>query len=300
MLDAFWRSLAYCLHPRVIVLSLLPLALMTVLSFVLGYLFWQPAVAAIETWLVSLGAFQAAAGWLSDLGLSGMVALVPAALVLMAATPLILVVSLLLVAAFMTSAMAELVGQRRFPDLERKRGGTLVAAVWWSLASTVVALVLMVLSMPLWLIPPLVLVLPPLIWGWLTYRVFAFDSLAVHASKEERQRILREHRANLLIMGILTGYLGAAPSLLWASGALFVALAPLLVPLAVWIYTLVFALASLWFSHYVLTVLEGMRRLDRAVPPTEQETVSSTGPVLPPPATEVARAPEPPPDAASH
>ena len=28
MLDAFWRALAYCLHPRVVLLSLLPLLLM--------------------------------------------------------------------------------------------------------------------------------------------------------------------------------------------------------------------------------------------------------------------------------
>jgi hypothetical protein len=31
-------------------------------------------------------------------------------------------------------------------------------------------------------------------------------------------------------MGVLTGYMGAAPALVWASGVLFVALAPVLVP----------------------------------------------------------------------
>jgi hypothetical protein len=81
--------------------------------------------------------------------------------------------------------------------------------------------------MPLWLVPPLVLILPPLIWGWLTYRVFAFDALATHASGDERKAILREHRGSLLVMGVLSGYLGAAPSLLWASGAMFIALAAL-------------------------------------------------------------------------
>jgi hypothetical protein len=113
--------------------------------------------------------------------------------------------------------------------------------------------------MPLWLVPPLVLILPPLIWGWLTYRVFAYDALAQHASSAERKTILREHRGSLLIMGILSGYLGAAPSLLWASGAMFVALAPLLVPVAIWIYTLVFAFASLWFAHFTLAALQRMR-----------------------------------------
>lgn len=259
MLDAFWRALAYCLHPRVIGLSLVPLVLMTVLSLGLGYFFWQPAVDGVSQWLSTLGLYQSAGEWLSGWGLSGLVAMVPAALVLMLATPAVLVLSLLIVAAFMTSAMADLVGQRRFPTMERKRGASVLSALWWSLLSTLVALAVLVLSMPLWLIPPLVLILPPVIWGWLTYRVFAFDSLAQHASREERQTVLREHRGSLLFMGILTGFLGAAPSLLWASAALFLALAPLLVPLAVWIYTLVFALASLWFSHYTLAALEALR-----------------------------------------
>lgn len=259
MLDAFWRAVAYCMHPRVIGLSLLPLVIMTALSFGLGYFFWQTSVQAVNTWLSGLGFYQTVSGWLADLGLSGVMALLPASLVLMLATPVILVISLLLVAAFMTTAMAELVAQRRFPALERKRGGSMLASIWWSLVSTVAALLALLVSMPLWLIPPLILILPPLIWGWLTYRVFAFDSLALHASREERKTILQEHRARLLVMGVLTGYLGAAPSLLWASGALFVALAPVFVPLAIWIYTLVFALASLWFSHYTLSALESLR-----------------------------------------
>jgi hypothetical protein len=66
-------------------------------------------------------------------------------------------------------------------------------------------------------------------------------------------------------MGVLSGYLGAAPSLLWASGALFIAMAPLLVPVAIWIYTLVFAFASLWFAHYALACLQQLRATRRPV-----------------------------------
>lgn len=290
ILDAFWRALAYCLHPRVIGLSLLPLGLMLAASFGLVYFFWQPAVAGVQAWLESFSLYQAMAAWLNEAGWSLAAAMLAPLLVLTLATPLIVVVCLLLVAAFMTSAMAGLVGQRRFPMLERKRGASMVLAVWWSLWSTVVALAALLVSMPLWLVPPLILILPPLIWGWLTYRVFAFDSLAVHASKEERQHILREHRGSLLLMGVLTGYLGAAPSLLWASGALFLAFAPLLVPLAIWIYTLVFALASLWFAHFSLAALERLRAdsgmpgaSDRApAPAAEVETVAfREAPALP-------------------
>ncbi|MFX6230697.1 EI24 domain-containing protein, partial [Acinetobacter baumannii] len=82
------------------------------------------------------------------------------------------------------------------------RGGSLLQSLGASLAATALALVLIVLSMPLWLIPPLVMVLPPLIWGWLTYQVFGFDVLAEHASAEERRALLKEHRLPMLVMGV--------------------------------------------------------------------------------------------------
>ncbi len=259
LLDAFWRAVAYCLHPRVIVFSLLPLVLMVVLSFALGYFFWDSAVAYVMDSLQSLSLVQAFFGWLERIGMEGLRTVLAPLVVLIVATPVIVMCCLLLVAVFMTPAMVTLVGRRRFPEMEKKQGGSLLVSILWSLGSTLVALVVLVLSMPLWLIPPLVLILPPLIWGWLTYRVFAFDALAEHASADERRHILKEHRGTLLAMGIVSGYIGAAPSLLWASGALFIAMAPLLVPVAIWIYTLVFAFASLWFAHYALAVLHKMR-----------------------------------------
>jgi hypothetical protein len=298
LFDSFWRAVAYCMHPRVIALSFLPLILMVALSFGLGYFFWEGAVASVAAWLEAYELVQAFLSWLERLGMGSLRTVFAPLLVLVLATPVIVLLCLLLVAMFMTPAMVELVGQRRYPALERKRGGSLLVSVLWSLGSTLLAVVVLVVSMPLWLVPPLVLILPPLIWGWLTYRVFAFDALAVHASSEERKQILRENRSTLLLMGVLSGYLGAAPSLLWASGAMFIALAPLLVPVAIWIYTLVFAFASLWFAHFSLTALQRLRAasgvevLDaepredpppQAAPFQDAQPLTDSTPHLPPP-----------------
>jgi hypothetical protein len=180
-------------------------------------------------------------------------------IVIFAITPVIVVLSLLVVAVMMTPALTLLVAERRFPQLERKRGGSIAGSVFWSLGSTLLALIAMVVSIPLWLIPPLILVLPPLIWGWLTYRVMAFDAMAEHASSEERAEIFRRHRGWLMGIGVFCGYLGAAPTLIWASGALLAAMFVILVPLAIWLYTLVFAFSSLWFAHYCLAALQVLR-----------------------------------------
>ena len=259
ILDSFWRAAAYCVHPRVIGLSFLPLVLMVVVSFGLGYFFWENTVASVAAWLESYQLMQAFLGWLERIGMESLRTVFAPLFVLILATPVIVVVCLLLVAVFMTPSMVNMVGRRRFAGLELKQGGSLLVSILWSLGSTMLAVLALVISMPLWLIPPLVLVLPPVIWGWLTYRVFAFDALASHASVEERKILLRQNRSSLLLMGILSGYMGAAPSLLWAWGAFAIVLAPVLVPVAIWIYTLVFAFASLWFAHFCLAALARLR-----------------------------------------
>ena len=255
----------YCLHPRVIALSILPLAIMAALSLGLGYLFWDSAVAAVRSNLESFELVSTMVRWLEGLGLNNLRLVLAPVLLLFLAIPVIVVASLLFVAVFMTPSMVALVAERRFVGLERKNGGSLVASLFWSLGSTLLAAIALLLSIPLWLVPPLILVLPPLIWGWLTYRVMSYDALSSHASSEERQQIFKEHRGSLLAIGIISGYLGAAPSVIWASGAMFVALAPVLVPVAIWIYTLVFAFSSLWFAHYTLEALVQLRIKNNAV-----------------------------------
>ena len=292
LIDSFWRAAAYCLHPRVIALSLMPLVLMAVVAFGLGYFLWDPTLAWVRTGVESQGWLTSVLGWLDSVGVGGLKALLAPLLIVFLAMPLVVIVSLLVVAAMMAPAMLTLVAERRFPALERRHGGSTTAGVFASLGATLVALVALVLSIPLWFVPPLVLILPPLIWGWLTYKVMTYDVLAEHATKEERREIIQRHRSALLGMGVLTGYLGAAPSLLWASGVLFLALAPVLVPVAIWIYTLVFAFSALWFSHYALQALQALR-IERGatpgpsaavVPPTDIDPAATAGLLPLPPA----------------
>ena len=86
-----------------------------------------------------------------------------------------------------------------------------------------------------------------------------YDVLAEHASKQEQVELMRRYRFPLLGMGVLTGAMGAAPSLVWASGAVFAAAFVILIPVAVWIYTLVFVFSALWYVHFLLAALSDLR-----------------------------------------
>jgi hypothetical protein len=266
LIDSFWRAVAYCLHPRVIGLSLLPLLVCGVGVFAFMFFFWESAIAGVRATLENWLLVESLLRWLDSLGLQSFRSVLANIVVLAGVVPVVILLSLLLVALCMTPAIVRLAAERRFPLLERKRGGTLLQSVLASLGATLLALVLIVLSMPLWLIPPLVLVLPPLIWGWLTYRVFGFDVLAEHASADERRALLREHRLPMLAMGVMCGYLGAVPSLIWAiSGVTAIIFAPFVVLLAIWLYTLVFAFSTAWFTHYALAALQARRAAEPVV-----------------------------------
>ncbi len=266
LLDAFWRAAAYCLHPRVILLSLVPLVLAGGLAFALGCFFWEPAVAGVRATLESWALVDALLKWLERLGGGGLRALL---------APLVdrgagaagdrgalaadggAVHDAGAGARWSRAALWRSRGQARRGGCGSRCSGR-SAARWsrcWRWCS----------SLPLWFVPPLVLVVPPLIWGWLTCRVMAFDVLAEHASADERRAVLREQRWPLLAIGVICGYLGAAPTLLWALGAAALVFAPVLVLVSVWLYTLVFAFAALWFAHFALAALQRLRAQQAAV-----------------------------------
>lgn len=260
LVDAFWRAALYCLRPRVILLSLLPLVLVIGVTVGAGYLFWDQAMDQVRLVLESSAFVNHGWAWLDSMGLGRIKTVLAPLIVIFTVTPVIVILCLVVVALLMTPVLVRLVAQRRFASLEERNGASFLQSVAWSLGSVLMALLALLVSIPLWFVPPLVLVLPPLIWGWLTYRVMAFDALATHASRDEIHTIMKAYRPQLLGMGVLSGYLGAAPSLVWASVALFPPWFVFLAPMAIWIYTLVFAFSSLWFAHYCLALLQILRR----------------------------------------
>ena len=124
LLSSFWRAVAYCLHPRVIALSFLPLLLMVGLALGLGYLYWEPALDWVRSLLEASAFINSVWGWLDGLGLGRIKVVLAPLLVIFAVTPLIVVLSLLAVATLMTPSLTRLVAERRFTDLERKGGGS--------------------------------------------------------------------------------------------------------------------------------------------------------------------------------
>lgn len=268
LVDAGWRALAYALHPAVLLGSLLPLAVTGGAVFALGWFWWEDAITAVRLSLEQWELVAPMLAWLQAVGAGALRTAIAPLIVVALVVPAVVVVSLLLVAWLMTPALVRRVVSRRFPGLQA-RGGA--AASWEGLARSIgcglIALFALVATLPLWLVPPLAMILPTMIWGWLAAQVLGFDVLARHASVDERRQILRGGRWPLLAIGTMAGLLGALPSLVWVfAGVAALVLAPVLMVAAVWLYTLIFAFAALWFAHFALARLHALRAV----------TVSST------------------------
>ena len=267
LLRALAKACASVFHPRMLWLTFMPFVVAAVGWGAFFWFLWQPLVGAARGALAAsrLGvALDHAFDWV---GLSFLHAALAPFLVIMLSIPLIVTTVLLLIATISMPLVVRHLSLRRFADLEQRRGGSWYGSLVHSLVTAIVCIVLFLATLPLWLFPPLFAVIPPLIWGWLTYRVMTYDALALHASRAERRALIRRHRAPLLAIGVATGLMGTLPTLVWAGSVWLVVLFPVITAATIWIYAFILVFSALWFGHYCLDALQRLRA-EEALPST--------------------------------
>ncbi|QWD27461.1 EI24 domain-containing protein [Polynucleobacter paneuropaeus] len=258
---AFGLALVGAMHPRMLWLSLRPFFIISVFWGCLIWLTWTPSLAMLSSFLTN----SIFTNWIQDgliwAGFDNARAWIAPFFFVMMIIPLI-AISLLVLIAFTTvpAIVNSLCKQSLYSDLQSKRGGSLIGSLFYTFWSAFICLVLVMLTLPVWWIPPLFAILPPLFWGWLTMRLMSYDVLAGHASSEERDILIQQNRWSLLVMGIACGMLGAVPTFFWATSALALVLFPIVSFVALWIYSLIFVFAGLWFSHFLLEALQNLRK----------------------------------------
>ncbi len=260
ILRSFGLALVGTMHPKMLWLSLRPFLIVSILWGCFIWLTWTPALEMLSIFLTTSmftswiqegliwAGFENARAWIAPL------------FFVMLLIPLISI-SLLVFIAFTTvpTIVKVVARQAAYKGIEKNQGGGVFGSLVYTIWSALICLALVMLTLPVWWMPPLVAVLPPLLWGWLTMRLMSYDVLAQHASAEERETLLHQHRWPLLIMGVVSGMLGAVPTFFWATSALALVLFPIVSFVALWIYSLIFVFAALWFTHYLLEALKELR-----------------------------------------
>ncbi|VVE27675.1 EI24 domain-containing protein [Pandoraea soli] len=264
ILRALGRALVSLLHPRMLWLTAMPFVVSGLIWGAVIWFGWVPFTDFLRVWLEQWQFTQWIYRFFGYFGIDSVrMALAPFILVALL-IPLIVVTALLLIAGWSMPAVLRHLSRRHYIHLEARQGGSFWGSLGQSLGATVVFLVAALLTLPLWLVPPFFAIVPPLLWGWLTYRVMTYDALAYHASAEERRRIVRERRLPLLVIGVATGLLGSLPTLLWVSSVIMIVMFPVIALLAIWLYVVIFIFSALWFAHYCLRALSRLRTAEAA------------------------------------
>jgi hypothetical protein len=237
-LAAGLRSL---LTRRMLVLALWPLLAALVAWLLLAWLLWDPWLGLFEALIAASPARSVltdpAWGWVPEsLGLVFLVVFL---------VPAIWLTALTIAALFQMPAMIAFVAARDYPELARRRGGTVAGSVWNAMVAIVVVAVLWFVTLPLWLLGPLALAIPLLLAAYFNQRLFRYDALAEHAGADEYKAVLRRAKPRVYLLGALAGLVQFVPVL------------NLLGPIYI----------GLVFIHFFLRELRALRAL-RAAPAT--------------------------------
>jgi CysZ protein len=125
--------------------------------------------------------------------------------------PLVYLTALFILGVFGMQKMVDHVAQRSFPQLERRHGGSTVGSVGNGLVALGGMLGLFIVSLPLWVLPPLWPLIPLVIFAWVNQRLLRYDALADHADRAEMARLFRERRGALYLMGFLLALFAFVP-----------------------------------------------------------------------------------------
>ena len=208
ILKALLRALASLVHPRMLWLMVWPLLVALVIWITLALLYWSQVATWAQAELQRYGVYDwTASTWPFTL----LAAVLGWVLGLLVFVPLVLVTAVLIIGIFSMPAMVRHVADRDYPGLERRRGGTFAGSLANAAAALLVFLALALVTLPLWLAPPLWPFLPLLLLGYLNQRVFRYDALAEHASAAEIAEVVRRWRGDLFLLGIVLALAGHIP-----------------------------------------------------------------------------------------
>jgi uncharacterized protein involved in cysteine biosynthesis len=221
-------------HPRMLAIMMIPpLAALVVWGLLVWLLSddWARWVAdwiATSPWLT----------WVGNLGLSSAFIWASGIMAFALLLPVMLITAVLVAEIVAMPVIVPWVAERRFPGLERRKGGTLVGSALNATTTIAVFAALWIVTLPLWFTGIGALVLAPALSAYLNQRLFRYDALADHASVEEYREILARARGRLFVLGLMLAVLYYVP---------FVNLAAPMV-------------SALAFTHFCLGELAELRR----------------------------------------
>ncbi len=206
---ALFAALKTFFHPRMLALVLWPMLLAMGLWVGVAFIFWGNWMAGLTALVQQTGLEQ----WIAQGFLAVATHYLIATVLVLLLLPAIYVTALLITAIFSMPAMVNHVAEKNYPELARMQGGTVAGSVGNALLAVSVYCLGWIVSLPLWLFSPFALVLPIVLMAYLNQRLFRYDALAEHASREEIDQVVERASGKLYLLGALAGLVQFVPLL---------------------------------------------------------------------------------------
>jgi CysZ protein len=208
VLGAVLYGIGNLFHPRMLWLMIWPMLVALAVWGTLALLLWT----RLALWLAEILKpwLEPALGFVRlDFGDAALIA--ANVILFLLFVPLVYLTALFILGVFGMQKMVDHVAARSYPQLERRRGGGTAGSVGNGLVVLAGMLGLFIVSLPLWLLPPLWPMIPLVILSWGNQRLLRYDALAEHADPAEMARIFRERRGALYLLGFLLALLAYVP-----------------------------------------------------------------------------------------
>ena len=197
-------------HPRMLWLMIWPMLVSLAVWVTVAFFLWS----RLAVWIAEVLKQWAApiAGWAPfDLGTAA--TFIANFMLLVLFFPLVYLTALFILGVFGMDKMVDHVAAQMSPSPERRRGGGTAGSIWNGIVSLTGIVLLFLVSLPLWLVPPLGPIAVLAILSWVNQRLLRYDAVSQHADKGEMHRLFREHRGGLYSLGLLLALAGYIPFL---------------------------------------------------------------------------------------
>ncbi|MFB9244818.1 EI24 domain-containing protein [Massilia antarctica] len=285
---AYRRALISQANPKMLLLTVIPFVLSVVLWAALLAFGFQPLLDYVQTLFQNHDWFKTSSGMLGSFGMGALKTMIVPLIAMLLLLPLMILTSIVFMGVAAMPPITRHVAARHFSTLEEKHGGSFMASIAINVSSAVLFLAVWILTLPLYVFPPLAVLVQVVLWGWLTARVMVYDALEDYASADEMKELRRRHRPQLAFIGAVSGFIGALPGIVWIGGALMsVLLFPFLAAISIWLYVLIFVFTALWFQYYCMQALADLRAEQEAPAPADAAAggvAPASAPGAPPPA----------------
>lgn len=233
ILNAFSLAFHNLFNFKILWILIWPLLVASLIWLIIGIFLWAPSA----EWLIEIMSLSFLKDWIDESHLLKIVNGIGEILNVIIIVMLIIVTSMVITALFVMPLLIDFVAKRYYPLLDRKKGGSIIGSLLHIISAMIVFIMLWGIALPFWFVGIGMLV-TFFAAAYLNQRLFSYDALSEHASKEELKILLATDKLSLWGLGLLTGFVQ------------FIPLLNLFAP----------TLTALAFIHYELARLENYRQ----------------------------------------